>query len=93
MINNGVTAFADHYFSEESIYKAAENTGIRADIAPTISGLAYNYKEQLIMIFVLAILALNIFSLTCFADETAEVEKNEKFKVIGYYSGDLFNEP
>lgn len=47
MINNGVTAFADHYFSEESIYKAVENTGIRADIAPTIFGLADNYKEQL----------------------------------------------
>jgi len=50
-------------------------------------------KTKLIMIFVLAILTLNIFSLTCFADEIAEVENHEKFKVIGYYSGDLFNEP
>ncbi|MDF2678475.1 MAG: hypothetical protein K0Q97_2827, partial [Bacillota bacterium] len=48
MINNGVTAFADHYFSEESVYKAVEDIGIRADIAPTIFGLSDNYKEQLL---------------------------------------------
>lgn len=47
MINNGVTAFADHYFFEESVYKAVSDTGIRGDIAPTIFGLAADYKEQL----------------------------------------------
>jgi len=47
MINNGVTAFADHYFSQESIYRAVEYTGIRSDIAPTIFGLSDDYKEQL----------------------------------------------
>lgn len=47
MINNGVTAFADHYFSQESVYKAIEDTGIRGDIAPTIFGLAVDYKDQL----------------------------------------------
>ncbi|MDF2948337.1 MAG: hypothetical protein K0R07_350 [Sedimentibacter sp.] len=47
MINNGVTAFADHYFSQESVYKAVEDTGIRGDIAPTIFGLAPDYEQQL----------------------------------------------
>lgn len=47
MINNGVTAFADHYFSQESVYKAVEDTGIRGDIAPTIFGLAADYDQQL----------------------------------------------
>jgi len=47
MINNGVTAFADHYFSQESVYKAIEDIGIRGDIAPTIFGLAVDYKNQL----------------------------------------------
>lgn len=47
MINNGVTAFADHYFSQESVYKAVEDTGIRGDIAPTIFGLAADYEQQL----------------------------------------------
>lgn len=47
MINNGVTAFADHYFNQESVYNAIEDTGIRGDIAPTIFGLADDYKNQL----------------------------------------------
>lgn len=47
MINNGVTAFADHYFSQEAVYKAVEDTGIRGDIAPTIFGLADDYEQQL----------------------------------------------
>ena len=47
MINNGVTAFADHYFFQESVYKAVEDTGIRGDIAPTIFGLAPDYNNQL----------------------------------------------
>ncbi|MBP1924535.1 5-methylthioadenosine/S-adenosylhomocysteine deaminase [Sedimentibacter acidaminivorans] len=47
MINNGVTAFADHYFSQESVYRAINDIGIRGDIAPTIFGLADDYKIQL----------------------------------------------
>jgi len=47
MINNGVTAFADHYFSQDSVYKAIDDIGIRGDIAPTIFGLADDYKIQL----------------------------------------------
>lgn len=47
MINNGVTAFADHYFYEEAVLKAALDMNIRIDLAPTIFGLAPNYKEQL----------------------------------------------
>ena len=47
MINNGVTAFADHYFSQESVYKAIEDSGMRGDIAPTIFGLSDDYNEQL----------------------------------------------
>ncbi len=38
MINNGITAFADHYFKGELIAKAANETGIKADIAYTIFG-------------------------------------------------------
>jgi 5-methylthioadenosine/S-adenosylhomocysteine deaminase len=47
MIDCGVTAFADHYFNQESVYKAVQDSGIRADIAPTIFGLSDDYKEQL----------------------------------------------
>lgn len=48
MVNNGVTAFADHYFSQESVYKAVEDIGIRGDIAPTIFGMAQDYQQQLV---------------------------------------------
>lgn len=47
MINNGVTAFADHYFGHESVFKAIEETGIRGDLAPTVFGLADDYEQQL----------------------------------------------
>ncbi len=47
MLDNGVTAFADHYFSQNSVLQAVLDSKIRADIAPTIFGLAPNYKEQL----------------------------------------------
>lgn len=36
MAENGVTAFADHYFHGEQIARAAKETGIRADIAGTV---------------------------------------------------------
>lgn len=47
MINNGVTVFADHYFSEEQVLRAVKDTGIRGDLAPTLFGSAPNYKERL----------------------------------------------
>lgn len=47
MINNGVTAFADHYFYEEQVLKAVKETGIRGDLAPTIFGAAKEFPERL----------------------------------------------
>lgn len=47
MASHGVTAFADHYFGEEHVLKAVRETGIRADIAPTIFGAAGNLSERL----------------------------------------------
>lgn len=47
MISHGVTSFADHYFGEQHVLKAVEETGIRADIAPTIFGTAGNLSERL----------------------------------------------
>lgn len=47
MASHGVTTFADHYFGEEHVLKAVHETGIRADIAPTIFGAAGNLSERL----------------------------------------------
>ena len=47
MINNGVTAAADHYFGEAQVLAAALDTGIRLDIAPTIFGTAPDFQERL----------------------------------------------
>lgn len=47
MISHGVTAFADHYFGEKQVLAAVQETGIRADIAPTIFGTAGNLSERL----------------------------------------------
>ncbi len=47
MINNGVTAAADHYFGEEQVLRAAKDTGMRMDIAPTIFGMAPEFRERL----------------------------------------------
>ena len=47
MVSHGVTSFADHYFGEKQVLKAVHETGIRADIAPTIFGLAGNVTERL----------------------------------------------
>jgi 5-methylthioadenosine/S-adenosylhomocysteine deaminase len=47
MIDNGVTACADHYFSPEVICKAALETGIKLDIAPTLFGPAGDFSGQL----------------------------------------------
>ncbi len=47
MLNNGVTSVCDHYFEEEQVLKAVIETGIRADIAPTLFGSAENYTNRL----------------------------------------------
>lgn len=47
MLDNGVTAFADHYFFSEEICKAVIETGIRGDIAPTVFGLGDNFEANL----------------------------------------------
>lgn len=47
MLNNGVTAVADHYFGEEQVLRAAKDGGIRIDIAPTIFGMQPDYRERL----------------------------------------------
>ncbi len=47
MLNNGVTAVADHYFGEAQVLQAAKDTGIRMDIAPTIFGMTPDYRDRL----------------------------------------------
>lgn len=47
MIDNGVTAFADHYFMADRICRAVLDSGIRADIAPTMFGMSGDYEGQL----------------------------------------------
>ena len=47
MINNGVTAFADHYFGEEQVLKAVKETGIRCSLAPTVFGTAPDFADRL----------------------------------------------
>ncbi len=47
MLDNGVTAFADHYFFADEVCKAVIESGIRGDIAPTVFGLADNFEEIL----------------------------------------------
>ncbi len=50
-------------------------------------------RKRLIYIFITVILLINMFSTTAFAAVYTEPENKREFKVIGYYSGDLFNEP
>lgn len=47
MVSNGVTAFADHYFGENEVLRAVKDTGIRADIAPTVFGTAPDFTDRL----------------------------------------------
>ncbi|MFA9376016.1 MAG: amidohydrolase [Lachnotalea sp.] len=47
MIDCGVTTFSDHYFFEDAVYKAVEEAGIRAVIAPTLFGSAANFEERI----------------------------------------------
>lgn len=49
--------------------------------------------SKLFNVLILSIIFINIFSLAVFAMDYTKTENNKEFKVIGYYSGDLFNEP
>ncbi|HCJ10836.1 MAG TPA: cytosine deaminase [Clostridiales bacterium] len=46
MIEHGVTAFADHYFEADRIADVVLETGIRADLAPTVFGLGEGVAER-----------------------------------------------
>ncbi|MHB9145790.1 MAG: amidohydrolase family protein [Symbiobacteriia bacterium] len=47
MLENGVTAFADHYMFADAIADVVLETGIRADLAPTIFGLGDGVGERI----------------------------------------------
>ncbi len=47
MIDNGVTAFADHYMYADRICDAVIKTGIKGDIAPAIFGVAKDFNDTL----------------------------------------------
>ncbi len=47
MIENGVTAFAEHYMEASRIADAVIESGIRADISPTLFGLAEGVDEAI----------------------------------------------
>ncbi|KUO72536.1 MAG: cytosine deaminase [Clostridia bacterium BRH_c25] len=47
MLDNGVTAFADHYFYADRICDAVLETGIKADVAPTVFGMDEGFKTAL----------------------------------------------
>ncbi len=46
MVEHGVTAFADHYFEADRIADVVLDTGIRADLAPTVFGLGEGVAER-----------------------------------------------
>ncbi|MBP5159154.1 MAG: amidohydrolase family protein [Lachnospiraceae bacterium] len=47
LINNGVTAVADHYFGEETVLRAVKDSGMRVDMSPTLFGSSPDYKDRL----------------------------------------------
>ncbi len=47
MVNNGVTVFADHYMFADRICDAVIDTGIKADIAPTLFGVSDDFEQNL----------------------------------------------
>lgn len=49
--------------------------------------------KRLNFILILSIVFINVFSITAFAMDYMGLENKREFKVIGYYSGELFNEP
>lgn len=51
-------------------------------------------KRKILCMFVITLLALTLYPTTCFADAGKKQEMKEaQFKVVGYYSGDLFDIP
>jgi 5-methylthioadenosine/S-adenosylhomocysteine deaminase len=47
MLDHGITCFAEHYFFESEILEAAEQTGIRIEMAPTLFGSDPNFDARL----------------------------------------------
>lgn len=47
MLDHGITCYAEHYFFEDEIIKAAETTGIRIEMAPTLFGPDPNFDARL----------------------------------------------
>ena len=47
MLNNGVTAFADHYFKPQSIIQAIDETNIKGDCAITLFSQFPGYEDNL----------------------------------------------
>jgi len=47
MLENGVTAFADHYMFADAVADAVLESGIRADLAQTIFGLGEGVEERI----------------------------------------------
>lgn len=49
--------------------------------------------KKILYVIISAILLINVFSVPTLADTAADTENKKEFKAIGYYSGDLFDEP
>jgi len=49
--------------------------------------------KKILFVIISAILLINVFSVQALADTAADTGNKREFKVIGYYSGDLFDEP
>lgn len=47
MIDNGVSAYADHYLYPKEIIKAAEGMGIKIDMAPTLFSIGGEFEKGL----------------------------------------------
>ncbi len=47
MLDHGITCYAEHYFFEDVILEAAEETGIRIEMAPTLFGSDPNFEARL----------------------------------------------
>lgn len=50
-------------------------------------------KKRFVYILISAVLLISLFSVSGLAIQSDSTENKRDFKVIGYYSGDLFNEP
>lgn len=47
MMDHGITCYAEHYFFEDAILEAVEETGMRIEMAPTLFGSDPNFDDRL----------------------------------------------